>query len=253
MSQSKLDDLAAAGLVKSRAWDVVGAALGAPMIVWGFLSWFGTAGDEGGGVPGFFTGSGAAGIGLVLAASGYALNQILSGRAHETAGPPVSVFLAGAATIVILGSIIAKPVTATIEPGSIAGFMTAALQAGLLTLGWVKGSGKTVKASRVQALAAAQAQADRAASAPQSFAGRYGPAAAVQPTHPQPGYGQPAYAQPGYGAPGYAQPGYGAPGYAQPGYGAPGYGQPPYGQPGYGQPPYGQPQQPQWPDVAPPP
>jgi hypothetical protein len=163
---SALDDVAGAALIKARPWDVVGAAVGALMLVWGLLGWFGTVGDSGSGVPGFYSGPGAAGIGLVLAASALATNQILAGRAHTSAAPPVSVLLAGAASIVILGGMLAKPGSTTIQAGSVAGLMTALTQVLCLTVGWVKGSGKAVKAAKVAAWQAQQAAAERATALP---------------------------------------------------------------------------------------
>ena len=61
--------MAAGALIRARPWDVIGAGLAVPMVLWGFLGWFGTVGDAAGGQPGFFSGTGAAGIGLVLAAA----------------------------------------------------------------------------------------------------------------------------------------------------------------------------------------
>ena len=49
---SQLDQLPAGAVVRARPWDVVGAALAAPMVLWGFLGWFGTVGDSGGGTSG---------------------------------------------------------------------------------------------------------------------------------------------------------------------------------------------------------
>jgi len=259
---SSLDQLAAGALVRARPWDVAGAAFGAPMVIWGFLGWFGAIGDSGGGISGFYSGTGAAGIGLVLAASAVVLHQILAGRAHLAETPPVAAMLAAGAAIIVLGGMIAKPDSATVQAGSVAGLLTATGQAVALTVGWLRGSDKTVRAERVRALHAEQAAADLAAG--QRYAGYY------PPGYGQPGYGQPGYGQPGYGQPGYGQPGYGQAGYG-PGYGRPGYGQPSYGPAGYRQPqfapgqsaPYGQPGpapqgpwaatpgQPGWPQQAP--
>ena len=205
-----LDQLAAGALVRARPWDVVGAAFGAPMVLWGFLGWFGTVGDPGGGTPGFYAGTGAAGIALVLAASAMTLNQILAGRPHQAAAPPVAALLAGAAAVIVLGGMIAKPDSATVQAGSVAGLLTAAGQAGALMVGWLRGSDKTVRADRVRALNAEQAAADLAA---------------------QRAAGYPLYGQP--------------PPHGQRPYGQQPYGQPPYGQQPYGQQPYGQPGQ--WP------
>jgi hypothetical protein len=193
----QLDQLAGAALVKARPWDVIGAALGAPMIVWGLLGWFSTVGDSGGGVPGFFSGTGAAGIALVLAASTTSLNQILAGRPHDSSAPPVSVFLAAAGVIVVLGGMLAKPQNITISAGAVAGLLTALSQVGSLTVGWVKGSGKAVKASRVAALRAQQEAADRAAAGSRAvaippYAPPYGPPyAQAMSGVPQSGFGGP--------------------------------------------------------------
>src|SRR6476646_9214485 len=100
---SQLEQVAAGALIRARPWDVVGAGLAAPMVLWGFLGWFGTVGDSAGGQPGFFSGTGAAGIGLVLAAAALTLNQSLEGRPHQRTSPPVAVFLAGAGSIIVLG------------------------------------------------------------------------------------------------------------------------------------------------------
>jgi hypothetical protein len=206
----RLDQVAASALVRSRPWDVVGTAIGVPMMLWGFLGWFGTVGDTGGGVPGFFSGTGAAGIGLVLAATALSLNQMLSGRAHNATAPPVSVLLAAAAAIVILGGMIAKPASTTIEAGSVAGLLTAISQGAILTVGWVTGSGKAVKAAHVQAWNARQMAADQAAAASgRSSVPPYGSLGTPAPgTYPIPGQypyppppglsGQPDAPQPPY-------------------------------------------------------
>ncbi len=161
---SQLDQLPAGAVVRTRPWDVIGAGLAAPMVLWGFLGWFGTAGDSGGGMPGFYAGAGAAGIGLVLAAAALTVNQLLAGRPHQKASPPVAVFLAAAAAVVILGGMVAKPDSATIQAGSVAGLLTAVSQAAVLTRGWLQGSQKSVKAAHVRALNERQAAADLAAS-----------------------------------------------------------------------------------------
>ncbi|MEO6703225.1 MAG: hypothetical protein ABI140_20015 [Jatrophihabitantaceae bacterium] len=179
---SQLDQFAAGALIRARPWDVLGAALAAPMVVWGFLGWFGTVGDSAGGQPGFFAGTGAAGIGLVLAASALALNQLLAGLAHHRVAPPVAVWLAGAATIVILGGLIAKPDSVTIQAGSVAGLLTAASQCAVLVFGWLRGSEKSVKAANVRAVQAQQDAADLAA-AQLARAGGY-------PAFRSPGYPQ---------------------------------------------------------------
>jgi len=229
---TSLDQLAAGALLRARPWDVVGAALGVAMVLWGFMGWFGTVGDSAGGTPGFFSGTGAAGIALVLAASALTLNQVLAGRAHEAAAPPVAALLAGAAAIIVLGGMVAKPDSATIQAGSVAGLLTAAAQAIALVFGWLRGSDKSVSAARVRALHAEQAAADQRAVPGYPLLG--------QPPAP---YGQHADGQPPYGA-AYGSPPYGQPpGYAQQPYGQPpGYARQPYGQPpGYPQQPYGQP------------
>ncbi len=182
------------------------------MVLWGFLAWFGTVGDSGGGTPGFFSGTGATGIALVLAASALTLHQILEGRPHSAASPPVAAFLGASASILILGGMIAKPESSTLAAGAVAGLLTALSQGVVLVLGWLRGSGKIVKASNIRALEAQQAAADQAAAL-----------AANRQQYGQQPYGQQIPGQP--------------------------FGQPPYGQPSYGQPPYGQPpyQQGQWP------
>ena len=220
---SRLDDLAGAALLRARPWDVIGAALGVPMLVWGLLGWFGTVGDAGGGVSGYFSGTGAAGIGLVLAASCLLLNQILAGLAHSNAAPPVAVLLSGASALVILGGVLAKPDSATLQAGAVTGLLTAISQCVVLSVGWVKGSSKAVKAAHVAALIAQQEAADAAA--------RTGRPAA-QPGYPQPGYPQPGYVPGGQPQPGGGQPYYPAPGYAQPGYPPAAY-PPGYPPPGY--------------------
>jgi len=160
---SQLEQMAAGTLIRARPWDVIGAGLAVPMVLWGFLGWFGTVGDAAGGQPGFFSGTGAAGIGLVLAAAAVALNQSLAGRPHQRTSPPVAALLAGAASVVVLGGMIAKPDSATIQAGSVAGLLTALSQLGALLLGWLSGSEKSVKEANVRAVQAQQAAADLAA------------------------------------------------------------------------------------------
>ncbi len=233
---SQLEQLAAGAIVRARPWDVVGAALAAPMVLWGFLGWFGTVGDAGGGVPGFFSGTGAAGIGLVLAGSALALHQILEGRPHERISPPVSAFLAAAASIIVLGGMIAKPDSTTLQAGSVAGLLTALSQGTVFVLGWLRGSEKTVKAANVRALRAQQLLADQIATA-QSYR---------PPGYPAAGYAGQSFAGPGYGQ-GYPGQGFGGPtnpGIAQPG------GYPQSG--GYLQPPTPRYPQPQYPAGPPP-
>jgi hypothetical protein len=225
-SASRLDDVAGAALLKARPWDVVGAALGVPMLVWGLLAWFGTVGDTGGGVSGFFSGTGAAGIGLVLAASCLMVNQILAGQAHTNAAPPAAVLLAGSSALVILGGVLAKPDSTTLQAGAVTGLLTAITQCVVLTVGWLKGSSKAVKAANVAAMIAQQDAADAAARAGRPYG---------QPAYPAPGYDQPAYPAPGYGPPAYPPPGYGPPAYPPPGNAQPGYPPPSYSQPGYPQ------------------
>ena len=157
---SQLDQLPAGAIVRARLWDVIGAGLAAPMVLWGFLGWFGTAGDSGGGMPGFYSGTGAAGIGLVLAAAALTVSLLLAGRPHEKASPPAGVFLAAAAAVIILGGMVAKPDSATIQAGSVAGLLTALTQAVVLVRGWLQGSQKSVKAANVRALNERQANAD---------------------------------------------------------------------------------------------
>jgi hypothetical protein len=173
---SQLDQLAAGAIVRARPWDAVGVALAAPMVVWGFLGWFGTVGDSGGGQPGFFAGTGAAGIGLVLAASALTLSHVLAGRPYDRTSPPAPVFLAGVAAIIVLGGLIAKPDSTTIQAGAVAGLLTALSQCTVLVLGWLRGSEKTLKAANVRALQAQQDAADQAAQ------GGY------RPDYPQPQY-----------------------------------------------------------------
>ncbi|HTZ43905.1 MAG TPA: hypothetical protein VMB79_08565 [Jatrophihabitans sp.] len=198
---SQLDQLPAGAVVRARPWDVIGAGLGAPMVLWGFLGWFGTVGDSGGGMPGFYSGAGAAGIGLVLAASSLTLTLMLSGRAHDRGSPPAAVFLAGAAVIVILGGMVAKPDSATIQAGSVAGLLTALSQGAVLVRGWLQGSQKSVKAANVRALNAQQVAADQAAAA--GFGGPPGSHLGPGPVGYPPG-GQgwlPAAPGPGYQPP----------------------------------------------------
>src|SRR6185437_12639037 len=172
---------AAGALIRARPWDLAGVGLAAPMVIWGFLDWFGTVGDSAGGQPGFFSGTGAAGIGLALAAAAVALNQSLAGRPHQPTSPPVAAMLAGAGALVVLGGMIAKPDSATIQAGSVAGLLTALCQAGALVVGWLRGSEKSLKAANVRAAQAQQAAADRAAlygTAPYGApygSGQYGP------------------------------------------------------------------------------
>jgi hypothetical protein len=200
---SQLDQLPAGAVVRARPWDVIGAGLAAPMVLWGFLGWFGTVGDSGGGMPGFYSGTGAAGIALVLAAAALTANQLLAGRPHERASPPVPVFLAAAAAIVILGGMVAKPDSATIQAGSVAGLLTALSQGLVLIRGWLQGSQKSVKAANVRALNDRQAAADLAALAGQP--GRGWPPGGYQPAGYQPAGYQPA----GYQPAGYQPAGYG--------------------------------------------
>jgi hypothetical protein len=195
---SQFEQVAAGALIRARPWDLTGAGLAAPMVVWGFLGWFGTVGDSAGGQPGFFSGTGAAGIGLVLAAAAVALNQSLAGRPHEPTSPPVAAMLSGAGALVILGGMIAKPDSATIQAGSVAGLLTALAQAGALVMGWLRGSEKSLKAANVRAAQAQQAAADQAAlygSAPygggQYVTGPYGPT--YQPVRSYPAPPAPRY------------------------------------------------------------
>lgn len=206
---SQLEQLPAGAIVRARPWDVGGVGLAAPMVLWGFLGWFGTVGDSSGGASGFFSGTGAVGTGLVFAAAACTLNQVLAGRPHERTSPPLSALLSAAAVIVILGGMVAKPDSATIQAGAVAGLLTALTQAAVLVLGWLQGSEKTVKAANIRAVDAQQAAADLAART------TYG--------SPYQGYGNgssqpypPRTAPPGY-APGYG-PGYPPPGqYPYPG------------------------------------
>jgi hypothetical protein len=222
---SQLGQLPAGPLVRARPWDVIGAGLAAPMVLWGFLGWFGIAGDSGGGMPGFYSGAGAAGIGLVLAAAGLTANQLLAGRPHDRASPPTAVFLAAAASVVILGGMVAKPDSATIQAGSVAGLLTALTQGAVLIRGWLQGSQKSVKAANVRALNERQAAADLAAAASQPP--RYG---AGYPGYPiAPGYPVSAGYPAGYPA-GMNYPGSGYPTAAggwPPGGGPPGPNYPP--------------------------
>ncbi|MCW2493548.1 MAG: hypothetical protein JWN47_2912 [Frankiales bacterium] len=215
----RLDQLAGAALVRARPWDVIGAALAGPMLLWGFFGWFGTVGDAGGGVPGFFGGTGAAGISLVLAASALTLNLVLAGKAHTNSAPPVAVLLAGSAVIVILGGLVAKPDSSTIGAGAVAGLLTAISQATTLTIGWVKGSGKAVKAARVAALVAQQGAADQAgarrAARPQYGPGGYPQTQYPSATYPQAQYPQAQYPQAQYPQGEYPQQQYPPPPYGQ--------------------------------------
>ena len=221
---SQFEQLPAAAMVRARPWDVIGAGLAAPMLLWGFLSWFGTVGDSGGGTSGYYSGAGAAGIGLVLAAAALMVNQLLSGRPHDRSAPPVGVLLATAAAIVILGGMVAKPDSSTIQAGSVAGLLTALSQAAVLVRGWLKGSQKTVKAANVRALNARQEAADLAA----------GIGTPGYQAYPAPGYGAPPYGAVPYGATPYGAPAYGAPAYGAPTYRPSTSGQPVgYPQPGY--------------------
>lgn len=162
---SQLEQLPAGAVVRARPWDVGGAGLAAPMVLWGFLGWFGTVGDSSGGASGFFSGTGAAGIGLVFAAAAITINQVLAGRAHDRTSPPLPALLAAAAVIIIVGGMIAKPDSSTIQAGSVAGLLTAMTQAGVLVVGWLKGSQKAVKAANVRAVDAQQTAADLATAA----------------------------------------------------------------------------------------
>jgi hypothetical protein len=168
---SQLEQVAAGALIRARPWDVAGVGLAAPMVIWGFLGWFGTVGDSAGGQSGYFSGTGAAGIGLVLAAAAVALNQSLAGRPHQPTSPPVAALLAGSGALLILGGMIAKPDSATIQAGSVAGLLTALSQAVVLVIGWLRGTEKSLKAANVRAVQAQQAAADRAA---QYGSGQYG-------------------------------------------------------------------------------
>ncbi|HET6210098.1 MAG TPA: hypothetical protein VFD94_06930, partial [Jatrophihabitans sp.] len=168
---SQLEQVAAGALIRARPWDVAGVGLAAPMVIWGFLGWFGTVGDSAGGQPGFFSGTGAAGIGLVLAAAAVALNQSLAGRPHQPTSPPVAALLAGSGALLILGGMVAKPDSATVQAGSVAGLLTALSQAVVLVIGWLRGTEKSLKAANVRAVQAQQAAADRAA---QYGSGQYG-------------------------------------------------------------------------------
>lgn len=194
---SQLEQVAAGALIRARPWDLTGVGLAAPMVIWGFFDWFGTVGDTGGGQPGFFSGTGAAGIGLVLAAAAIALNQALAGRPHEPTSPPVAAMLAGAGALVILGGMIAKPDSTTIQAGSVLGLLTALCQGGALVVGWLRGSEKSLKAANVRAAQAQQAAADQAAmygaqyGSGQYLTGQYGPTyqpAGTYPTPPAPRY-----------------------------------------------------------------
>jgi hypothetical protein len=225
----RLDQLAGAALVRARPWDVIGAALAGPMLLWGFFGWFGTVGDAGGGVPGFFGGTGAAGISLVLAASALTLNLVLAGKAHTNSAPPVAVLLAGSAVIVILGGLVAKPDSSTIGAGAVAGLLTAISQATTLTIGWVKGSGKAVKAARVAALVAQQDAADQAG-AGRAARPQYGPGGYPQTQYPSATYPQAQYPQAQYPQAQYPQTQYPQAQYPQGEYSQQQYPPPPYGQ-----------------------
>jgi hypothetical protein len=217
-ADDRLERLAGGTLFRARPWDVTGAALGIPMIVWGFLSWFGVVGDAGGGVPGFFSGTGAAGIGLVLAASAVAINQILAGRAYTAGAPSAQILLSTAGAVIVLGGMIAKPDSATIQVGAVAGVFTAIAQAGALTVAWVRGSDKTVKSANVRILNAQQAAADqmaqiaaaqRAVPVPPPVWGAPGPPPQYGQQSQQAPYGQspsPPQQQPPYLPPPYPQP-----------------------------------------------
>jgi hypothetical protein len=248
-TDDRLDQVAAGTLIRARPWDVTGAALGIPMILWGFLSWFGVVGDAGGGVPGFFSGTGAAGIGLVLAASAVSINQILAGRAYTAGAPSVQILLSAAGAVIVLGGLIAKPDSATIQVGAVVGLFTAIAQTAALTVAWLHGSDKTVKSANVRILNAQQAAADqvaqiaaaqRATSVPPptwgapGYPSQYGQT--QQPYPPQ--YGQPQQPYPPqYGQPQQPYP----PQYGQPQQPYAPQQQPPYGQPPYSPPPYSQP------------
>ena len=230
----------AGAVVRARPWDVTAAALSLPMVLWGFLFWFGVAGDSSGSIPGYYSGSGAAGIALSLAAGSMALNQILSERAHQASAPPVQVFLGGAAAVVILGGMIAKPDSATIQAGAVAGLFTTVAQATCLTIGWVRGSDKSVRSEALKAWLEQQQAADEA-----KRAARPQPWSPCIPPYAQPGYPQPPYPQPPYRQPPYPQQQYPQ---QQP------YPPQPYPQqqPAYPQPPYPQPPYPQAPQQPPP-
>lgn len=208
------------GLLRARVWDVLGAAATVPMVLFGFFSWFGLVGDTGG-EAGFYNGTGAAAIALSVAAGSVALNQMLSGRPHRPQAPPVQAFLAAGSAVVVLGGMLAKPDSVTVQVGSFGGLMVAVAQAILLTVGWVKGSGKTVKAANLRAVDAEQEVADAIAEQrAAALAAMQARAAAGQNPWITPGQGQwaPTYpvppAPPGPPAPPASQPQY--PGYPQP-------------------------------------
>ena len=213
--RDRLDQVAGAPMLRARPWDVIGAAVGAPMVLWGLLGWFGTVGDTGRGIPGFFSAPGAVGIGLVLAASALTLGQIFEGRAHRATGPPVAVLLAGAAAILILGGMIAKPESTTIQSGSVTGLVTAIGQTTALLVGWVKGSGKSVRSANMRAYLAQQAAADEAAVRPPAVVTYPVPDTRSQPPpagHPSSGYPSSGYPPSGYPPSGHPPSGYLPPG-----------------------------------------
>ena len=241
---SQLEQFPAGALVRSRPWDVIGAALAAPMLLWGFLSWFGVSGDSAGGTSGYFSGAGAAALALSLVATAITVNELLAGRPHQRSAPPLPALLAAAAVLLVLGAMIAKPDSATIAAGAVAGLLTAISQAVALTVGWIQGSEKAVKAANVRAFDAQQAAADAAASYP-GYGGY--PGSAGYPNYGNPSYRPGAYpVRPGYPAQGYPAQGYPTQGYptqGNPAQGYPGQGYPaqpaPSGTPGpYGGGPY---------------
>jgi hypothetical protein len=166
---SQLEQVAAGALIRARPWDLTGVGLAAPMVLWGFLGWFGTVGDSAGGQPGFFS----------------------------------AAMLAGAGALIVLGGMIAKPDSTTIQAGSVLGLLTALGQAGALVIGWLRGSEKSLKAANVRAAQAQQAAADQAAlygvgpygatpygatpyGAGQYVAGQYGPSYQPYRSYPAP-------------------------------------------------------------------
>jgi hypothetical protein len=181
----EVGQFAAAALVRSRPWDLTGAGLALPMLIWGLLGWFGAVGDASSGTPGFSSAAGAVAIGLSLASGALTLNQVLAGRAHQPAAPPVSALLAGAAAVIVLGGMVAKPQSSTILAGAVLGLLTVLFQAAALTIGWLRGSGKSVSATRRAAwLAQMQAVEPRA---DESAASRYGAQPPGYPVVPFPG------------------------------------------------------------------
>jgi hypothetical protein len=110
---------------------------------------------------------------------------------------------------------VAKPDSSTILAGSVLALLTAISQAVVLVIGWLKGSAKSVRASRLQAWHDEQAAADQAAAArgtQQTSQHGFGPPYG----YPPPQFGQ-APQQPGF----FGQPQQGYQGDWQP----PGYGQ----------------------------